>query len=39
MTETYGINRGTAAKALRVLAGEGLVTVVKGRGWFVTPRR
>ena len=37
LVETYGINRGTAAKALRVLADEGLVTAVKGRGWFVTP--
>ena len=37
LTETYGVNRGTAAKAIRVLADEGLVVVVKGRGWFVTP--
>ena len=28
---------GPSVKALRVLADEGLVTVVKGRGWFVTP--
>ena len=37
LVETYGVNRGTAAKAIRVLADEGLVMVVKGRGWFVTP--
>jgi DNA-binding GntR family transcriptional regulator len=37
LTERYGINRATAAKALRVLADEGLVHVVRGRGWFVTP--
>lgn len=37
LSERYGVNRLTAAKALRALAGEGLVTVVRGRGWFVTP--
>jgi GntR family transcriptional regulator len=37
LVETYGVNRGTAAKAIRLLADEGLVMVVKGRGWFVTP--
>ncbi len=38
LVETYGVNRGTAAKAIKVLADEDLVTVVKGRGWFVTPK-
>lgn len=38
LTEEYGINRATAAKALRMLADEGLIHVVAGRGWFVTPR-
>jgi DNA-binding GntR family transcriptional regulator len=37
LVETYGVNRGTAAKAIGILADEGLVVVVKGRGWFVTP--
>ncbi len=36
--ERYGVNRLTAAKAVKVLADEGLVrTVVRGRGWFVSP--
>lgn len=37
LVERYGVNRLTAAKAIRVLADEGLVQVVRGRGWFVTP--
>ena len=37
LTERYGINRATAAKAIRLLADEHLVHVVRGRGWFVTP--
>ncbi len=37
LTQEYGINRATAAKAIRILAAEGLVHVVTGRGWFVTP--
>jgi GntR family transcriptional regulator len=37
LTERYGINRATAAKAIRLLADENLVHVVRGRGWFVTP--
>lgn len=37
LVERYGVNRLTAAKSVRVLADEGLVTVVKGRGWFVSP--
>ena len=37
LVETYGVNRGTAAKAIKLLSDEGLVVVVKGRGWFVTP--
>jgi GntR family transcriptional regulator len=38
LCERYGIARMTAAKSLRMLADEGLVHVVAGRGWFVTPR-
>jgi len=37
LTERYGVNRLTAAKAIRVLEGEGRVRRVTGRGWFVTP--
>lgn len=37
LVERYGVNRLTAAKAVRVLADEGLVTAVRGRGWFVAP--
>lgn len=37
LCERYGIARMTAAKAIHVLAGEGLVHSVPGRGWFVTP--
>jgi GntR family transcriptional regulator len=35
LVEQYGVARGTAAKAVQVLADEGLVRVVAGRGWFV----
>jgi DNA-binding GntR family transcriptional regulator len=38
LSERYGVNRLTATKSVRVLADEGLVHVVAGRGWFVTPR-
>jgi DNA-binding GntR family transcriptional regulator len=33
--EQYGVSRTTAARAVRVLAGEGRVTVVKSWGAFV----
>lgn len=38
LTQRYGVARMTAAKAIRVLADEGLVRVVPGRGWFVAPK-
>jgi GntR family transcriptional regulator len=38
LVREYGIARETARKAIRVLAAEGLVTVVQGRGVFVTER-
>ena len=38
LCETYGIARATAGKAIRVLAGEGLIRRVPGKGWFVTPK-
>jgi GntR family transcriptional regulator len=38
LCETYGIARTTAAKAIRLLADEGLVRSVPGRGWFVVGR-
>jgi DNA-binding GntR family transcriptional regulator len=38
LCETYGIARMTAAKSLHVLADEGLIRQVPGRGWFVIPR-
>ncbi len=37
LCQTYGIARTTAAKSLRVLADEGLIRQVPGRGWFVVP--
>jgi GntR family transcriptional regulator len=37
LVEQYGVARATASKAIQLLADEGLVRVVKGRGWFVTP--
>ena len=37
LSERYGVNRLTASKAVKVLAEEGRVTRVTGRGWFVTP--
>ena len=37
LCQTYGIARTTAAKSLRVLADEGLIRQVAGRGWFVVP--
>jgi DNA-binding GntR family transcriptional regulator len=38
LCETYGIARATAGKAIRVLADEGLIRRVPGRGWFVAPK-
>jgi GntR family transcriptional regulator len=38
LVERYGVARATAAKAVQVLADEGLVRVVPGRGWFVARR-
>src|SRR3979411_1046606 len=38
LCQTYGIARATAGKAIKVLAGEGLIHQVPGRGWFVTPQ-
>jgi DNA-binding GntR family transcriptional regulator len=35
LTETYGISHVTATSALKLLADEGLVYPVKGRGWFL----
>ena len=35
----FGVNKATASKALHVLADEGLVVMVRGRGWFVSPRQ
>ena len=37
LCETYGVARVTASKAVRLLADEGLVRNVPGRGWFVVP--
>ena len=37
LCQEYGIARATAAKSLRVLADEGLIRQVPGRGWFVVP--
>ena len=38
LTQRYGVARMTAAKAIQVLADEGLVHMVPGRGWFVAER-
>jgi DNA-binding GntR family transcriptional regulator len=38
LVQTYGVARATATKAIAILADEGLVRVVPGRGWFVAPR-
>ena len=38
LCETYGIARATAGKAIRLLADEGLIRRVPGKGWFVSPR-
>jgi DNA-binding GntR family transcriptional regulator len=34
IVETYGVSRGTATRALRVLAGEGVVRFTPGKGYF-----
>jgi GntR family transcriptional regulator len=38
LVQEYAVARGTAAKAVQVLVGEGLVVIVPGRGAFVLPR-
>jgi GntR family transcriptional regulator len=38
LMQEYGVARLTARKAVRVLADEGLVEVVPGRGAYVTER-
>jgi GntR family transcriptional regulator len=37
LVQTYGVARGTAAKAVQVIVAEGLAVVVPGRGTFVLP--
>ncbi len=37
LCQTYGIARATATKSLHILAAEGLIRQVPGRGWFVVP--
>jgi GntR family transcriptional regulator len=38
LMQEYGLARGTVRKSARVLADEGLVEVVQGRGVYVTER-
>jgi DNA-binding GntR family transcriptional regulator len=38
LCETYGIARATAGKAIRLLADDGLIRRVPGKGWFVAPK-
>jgi GntR family transcriptional regulator len=38
LVQEHGVARDTATKALKVLEAEGLIRVVHGRGWFVTPK-
>lgn len=38
LTETYGVSRNTALRALRVLRDEGLIEVHQGWGSFVKPK-
>jgi GntR family transcriptional regulator len=38
LQQTHGLARETVRKAVRVLAAEGLVTIVQGRGAYVTER-
>jgi GntR family transcriptional regulator len=37
LCETYGIARATAGKAIHMLADEGLIRRVPGKGWYVRP--
>jgi GntR family transcriptional regulator len=37
LVQTYGIARGTAARALTILVEEGLAVVSAGRGTYVKP--
>jgi DNA-binding GntR family transcriptional regulator len=39
LCETYGIARAAATKSLHILADEGLIRRVPGRGWFVVPEQ
>jgi GntR family transcriptional regulator len=38
LVEQYGIARQTASKSIQILADEGLVHMVRGRGWFVVAK-
>jgi DNA-binding GntR family transcriptional regulator len=38
LMQEHGIARGTAAKAVQLLAGEGLVRIVPGRGAYVVSK-
>ncbi|MDX3101090.1 GntR family transcriptional regulator [Nonomuraea angiospora] len=35
IAEEFGVSKGTARQALQLLAGEGLIAAVHGKGWFV----
>ncbi|MER5320857.1 GntR family transcriptional regulator [Streptosporangium roseum] len=35
LAEQYGVSKGTARQALQMLAAEGRITAVHGKGWFV----
>jgi GntR family transcriptional regulator len=37
LVQTYGIARGTAARALKILVEDGLAVVSPGRGTYVKP--
>lgn len=37
LSEHYGVAPGTAEKALAILVTEGLIRLVKGRGYYVNP--
>ena len=39
LVERYGVARATATKSIGILESEGLVRMVRGRGWFVAPRK
>jgi DNA-binding GntR family transcriptional regulator len=38
LVQQYGVNKLTAAKSLHVLEDEGLVVMIKGKGFYVTER-